>query len=739
MFKNLKLSTKIISGFGILLAIMTLVVVIYQSATQQTIHGFEHLIGSDIGIVSHAGETESFMLQCRRAEKDFLLRNDLKYKDKFDKNIEKLLREGQALKDLATKSGEDKLVADATSIIAQANLYQAKFHEVVASWTSKGLDHKSGLQGSFRDAAHHLQELTAEHAIDDLYIAMLMMRRYEKDFLRSKNDKYRGKWQDAIATYNNILTQSSCEKVAKEQQQKALADYGAHAKKLMAGLSTAQEKKAYQAIRQRAHDMEAAIKTVYVPQIKALVLEVRKNEKDYLLRNDEKYVAKTNANASKLVTALRAAGVVAEHVEEFETGVADYLNNFYALVSEDKKITAANAAMRDAVHKIEPAVEELHASGIEMARAEEMTTVATANRMSGLAIMTGIIGAICGAVIAFFLTRGITVPLHQAIDGLDKGSSQLDSSASQISAASQSLADGTSEQAAGVEEISATLEEMAGSTGQNADNAAQADSLVKDSSKVVTRANISMGELTKAMREIAKASEETSKIIKTIDEIAFQTNLLALNAAVEAARAGEAGAGFAVVADEVRNLAMRAAAAATETSALIEGTVAKVNHGRTLLEKTNNEFGDVTDGTSKISQLVSEIAAASAEQAQGIAQVNQAVTQMDRIIQENAANAEESASSSEELNAMSGSLKELVDALMALVDGGDSATRRTRNKVLPGGSTTPRKSRQAALPATRHPSVKPRQDTDRSTSSLRSRATKMAPLDGEEYDDFENF
>jgi len=289
-------------------------------------------------------------------------------------------------------------------------------------------------------------------------------------------------------------------------------------------------------------------------------------------------------------------------------------------------------------------------------------------------------------MLANFIAVGLSLmkKIYIIIYGLNDCADQVASASFQMSSAGKSLAEGSSEQAASIEETSSSLEQTSSKTMQNADNAKQADNLMKEANQVVVKANDSMVELTQSMEEISRASEETSMIIKTIDEIAFQTNLLALNAAVEAARAGEVGAGFAVVADEVRNLAMRATDAAKNTADLIEGTVKKVKDGREMVFTANEAFTDVATGTSKVGELVGEIAAASNEQAEGVEQINNAVVEMDKVVQQNAANAEESASASEEMKAQSEKMKSYVDDLVSVVGGGsEKSAEVTTVKVEP--------------------------------------------------------
>ena len=250
--------------------------------------------------------------------------------------------------------------------------------------------------------------------------------------------------------------------------------------------------------------------------------------------------------------------------------------------------------------------------------------------------------------------------LNDVMSNISIAAEQVASGSRQVSESSMALSEGATEQASSVEQLTASLEEISSQTRQNADSASEANKLAEVAKSNAVQGNNQMKEMLKAMEDINEASGNISKIIKVIDEIAFQTNILALNAAVEAARAGQHGKGFAVVAEEVRNLAARSANAAKETTAMIEGSIKKVEGGTKIANETADALNMIVGGVAKVASLVSDIATASNEQASGIAQINQGIMQVSEVIQANSATSEESAAASEELSSQAELLKEQV-------------------------------------------------------------------------------
>ena len=248
----------------------------------------------------------------------------------------------------------------------------------------------------------------------------------------------------------------------------------------------------------------------------------------------------------------------------------------------------------------------------------------------------------------------VLAQVRQAVDQVAQGSDQ-------VSQASQSLSQGATEQASSLEEISSSITEINGQASQNAASAAEASRLAVEARDNAQTGNSSMAELITAMEEINIGSEEIKKVVRVIDDIAFQINLLALNANVEAARAGKYGRGFAVVAEEVRNLAARSAEAVKETTSIVDQSVSSIQRGDGLVQNTASQLRLIMEGADKVASLLDEIAAASREQAQGLGQISEGVDQIDQVTQANTASAEESASAAEELAGQADELRRLIE------------------------------------------------------------------------------
>jgi methyl-accepting chemotaxis protein len=243
------------------------------------------------------------------------------------------------------------------------------------------------------------------------------------------------------------------------------------------------------------------------------------------------------------------------------------------------------------------------------------------------------------------------VTISAAFEQLQVGINQVNGASSEIGDGSRDLADSASEQAGAIDQISERLRVVDVRTKRNAADAQSARAII-DGARTNTHKGVeSMSQLAEAVNEIKDSADQTAKIVRTIDEIAFQTNLLALNAAVEAARAGDAGRGFAVVAAEVRQLAMRAAEAARNTSALIEASVTRAETGVKLNEGVQKVLSEINTSVERASEVMTQIADGAHAQERELAEITSSVTLIGDLTQRTAANAEESASASTELSA----------------------------------------------------------------------------------------
>ena len=262
-----------------------------------------------------------------------------------------------------------------------------------------------------------------------------------------------------------------------------------------------------------------------------------------------------------------------------------------------------------------------------------------------------------------------TTQLTGIVRGIQVAADSINNAAQELAAGNNDLSRRTEQQAANLEEAAASMEELTSTVRQNAELARQADSEAHAAGVAVRETEQAMAQMATVMGEIDQSSARISEISTVIDGIAFQTNILALNAAVEAARAGEQGRGFAVVASEVRTLAQRAGVAAKEIKELIEDAAAKVQSGLAVTVESEAAIARVAQASSRTTQLMSDIAAASKEQAAGIEQVNQVVVQMDQVTQQNAALVEEATAASRALEEQAHALTTSVSVFQIEQDG----------------------------------------------------------------------
>ncbi|HEY8380740.1 MAG TPA: HAMP domain-containing protein, partial [Microvirga sp.] len=148
------------------------------------------------------------LLDARRAEKDFLLRSDLKYAKRHADVSDAVLKHQGELARHLTSIGLTEQEAQIRRLGEGYTRYRGTFNRVVEQAKELGLSENEGLEGALRKSVQEVEKLLRDAAEIELTNLILMMRRHEKDFLLRLDPKYGEDMKKRASEFNKVLNTS---------------------------------------------------------------------------------------------------------------------------------------------------------------------------------------------------------------------------------------------------------------------------------------------------------------------------------------------------------------------------------------------------------------------------------------------------------------------------------------------------------------------------------------------------
>ena len=532
---------------------------------------------------------------------------------------------------------------------------------------------------------------------------MLLLRRHEKDFLARGDEKYASRFEDVAqriieqqSALDAMFIESGVEVKTFSNLTTLFGDYRnkfvelVDAKKAM-GLSHDQGLEGQ--LRSAVHDIETALKTLDQPAIMVTMLQLRRHEKDFMLRLDAKYIERFDTTISTLISQLQSAQISNRERQSLTNLAEVYRSKFSDYVAQQQRIGLSSeegilGEMRRTIHQTETKLEAMVSS---MSQQTESLLTKVEWLITSLFVVIAVIASLVAWRVGASINRPLAVireamleidrsrdlslrviyqgkdeigdvarSINQMLEGFQKvvGSvnetvlnmkqqtQQLSQTAERTAKDAERQRDETDMVAASVAQMVGTIEDISRNMEVAADKSHNAQQSVSDGQARVTSAvslvNSLSGQLQSSVlsaQELAKESESIGTVLNVIQDIAEQTNLLALNAAIEAARAGEQGRGFAVVADEVRALASRTHDATVEISDIISSLQQRTQSIVTIMQscgeegqRSRDEASVIGDVLERITYEVNEISEMAQSVATAIGQQSVAANEINRNV-----------------------------------------------------------------------------------------------------------
>jgi methyl-accepting chemotaxis protein len=584
------------------------------------------------------------LLEGRRAEKDFILRSDLKRADAQAEISKAAVSDIDTLHGKVAGLGKADLARQIEAMSPSLKQYQAHFASVVAEKTRLGLDENSGLEGRLRGSVHDIEARVGQLRDPALLVTMLMMRRHEKDFMLRRDGKYGDEIKQRASEFVAQVENGNMPEAAKAELKQKLADYQ---RDFFAWMETALK---------LGGELKATSESFSA--VEPVIAAVSKSVNDIRIEA-ERSDATMRANIqwqmelAILLIAFAALGAALFIGRSVSRPLKAMTAAMIDLAKGNFSVVLPGLGRADEIGEIAQAVETFKVNAEQKARDEAEAKIKQDKLVAELrkADMHKLADAFEGAV-------------GEIIDVVSSAATELEASANALKTTAGRSQELATVVAAASEEASTNVQSVASASEELTASVNEISRQVQESSRVASEAVGQAQKTNDRVGELSKAAARIGDVVELINTIAGQTNLLALNATIEAARAGEAGRGFAVVASEVKALAEQTAKATGEIGQQIAGIQAATHESVGAIKEIGNTIGRMSEISSTIAAAVEEQGAATQEisrniqhAAEGTSQVSSNIANVQRGASETGSASSQVLSAARSLSVESNRLK----------------------------------------------------------------------------------